>query len=333
MPARRIAGKLRGADRGPVPRVHGRRLAGSRRACALFPQPAHPDRNLHHAVGVESGPKASRHVSARGGRTPGGRAHHRARRRDGRRAGRAFPAEAPCPVPRRDAGGESVLRLRCRPRRAPGTRSSRGGHRCRAGDDRPDLVRTLQAQDIQRHHPSPRAGPGGNDTLSVQHIHPIHDDTDRARAEIPALRVPRQLGRDRLRQDNPCLLQGGDAQFPFRARPLRRRYHRHRRRQPRHHGHRARSKANLQHGRAVLRLAGHREGGRAGRSSASPSGHGGRAPGHHRRGQPVRHSRCRRRIRIRRQLPGQAARVLRDRWRAPRAHPRQGRLRKARAAR
>ena len=129
--------------------------------------------------------------------------------------------------------------------RAPATRQQRRAagigdvrHRRGAGDARPDLVRALQAQDLQCRHRVPRRRPGGGDRLAVRHLHPCHHKRRGPRRRLPALGVSRQLRGDRVRRRHPAVLQGGNAQLAVGARSLRRRDYRHRGRQPRHHRHR-----------------------------------------------------------------------------------------------
>ncbi len=98
----------------------------------------------------------------------------------------------------------------------------------RAGDDRADLERALQAQDLRRHRRDRRRA----------HRQPAQADDQgrdaRARQALVRQRLPRQRRHHRVRRGLRRLLQGRDAQPPERHRSLRRRRHRRRRRDPRH---------------------------------------------------------------------------------------------------
>ena len=167
-------------------------------------------------------------------------------------AAEAEPRRPAVAEPGRDADDPGAF-----PRRRPRP------DRRRAGNDRPDLVGALLAQDAQGPDRVPRRG------RSSALRQPAQGDDLRRHAGDPPPARRRRLVRQRLRGQRrrrplrrpvPRLLQGRDAQPPLGHRALRRRQHRPRRRDPRSAGHRPRRQADLQHRRLLLRPARHAAG-------------------------------------------------------------------------
>ena len=187
--------------------------------------------------------------------------------------------------------------------------------RRRAGGPGPDVVRTLQAQDLQRHH---RLRRGREDRADQEPLFDLHQGVDRShpqgkgRRRLLPVGLQGQRGRDPLLAGLEPGRQGRDAQQPVGAGPLRRGADRHRRRQPRPVRDGDGRQADLQHGRLLLRdtLLGQT-------APAQPAPPAPDLRGRSRRGrtrrQQVGHPDGQRLAGLRRSLRGQAAGLLRHR--------------------
>ena len=173
------AGVGAGADGAPVPLHHARRDARPHRPRRAL-QSADSDRAAARRRRVAPGktPAAAVPYGRRQRRRPaerrGAGCAIRRRRHVGCAAHRSLRGTAAGPVPGGVARGARLLpRARSAPAAARG-RARRRRHRRRAGDARPDLVRALQAQDLQRHHRIPRRRPGRDHPFPVRPLHSRH---------------------------------------------------------------------------------------------------------------------------------------------------------------
>ena len=188
--------------------------------------------------------------------------------------------------------------------------------RRRAGNDRPDLERTLLAQDARRPHPLSRriARAAVRQPAQGDDLRRHADDPRTARqGRLVRQRLQGQRRRRQIRRRELRLLQGRDAQPSFGTRTLRRSEHGAGRRDPRSAGHGARCAARLQHRRLLLRSARYAVRIAAAGRAASANGREGSRFRRPRLRQPDGHSDGQRRDLLRSAIPRQSARLLRQR--------------------